>query len=484
MLTSTSALHLANRLGFGPAPGDLARIQQTGFEAFLEAQLNPRLADLPVSLTTLLGNMPTLSMEPTELYGEYWWKARVPKDERKSEALIAPLKAKMRQVGRQAKIARLARAVASPHQLHEALVEFWFNHFNVYENKGPIKVWIGAYEEQAIRPHTIGRFSDMLLATAKHPAMLVYLDNIRNVAPVNSAAGGSAPRKKDTGINENFAREVMELHTLGVDGGYTQADVTSLAHVLTGWTVGAGAEAEVAPAMEYLQGRKGAFRFAPRRHDSGSEMVLGRTFSGDSVGEGEAALLMLAHHPSTARNISFKLAQYFVGDEPPAPVVAAMADAFQKSEGDIRAVLKVMFTSREFLTPSNFGLKFKTPYRFVISAARAAAVNPANVAPLFAALKELGQPLYGCLTPDGYACTEAAWLDSNSLLRRLSFAASMGSGSYGVADMVGSQGTVDSDRLLETLGPSFGTATLSAIAQTDRSHRAGAILGSPDFMRC
>jgi uncharacterized protein (DUF1800 family) len=479
MLNNATALHLSNRLGFGPAPGVLDRIRQAGFDAFLETQLNPQLTDLPEPLSAELNGLPSFGKGADTLYAEYWWKAQIPKDERKSKAIAGPLKAKMRQVGRQARIARLARAVASPHQLHEALVEFWFNHFNVYENKGPIKVWIGAYEEEAIRPYTLGRFSDLLLATAKHPAMLVYLDNSRNVAPASSAGRANGPKRKDTGINENYAREVMELHTLGVDGGYTQADVTSLAHVLTGWTVGAGAEADVASAMSNMQSGKGVFRFAQRRHDAAAEVVLGKTFSGDGVSEGEAALLMLAHHPATARHISFKLAQYFVADEPPAPLVTAMADTFRKSDGDIRAVLKVMFTSKEFLASSNFGVKFKTPYRFVVSAARAASVSPANVGPLFGALKELGQPLYGCISPDGYACTQSAWLDPDSLLRRLSFAASMGSGNYGAG-----AGDQDSDRMLETLGSGFGETTLAAIAQTDKSHRVGAVLGSPEFMRC
>jgi uncharacterized protein (DUF1800 family) len=495
MLETSTALHLSNRLGFGPAQGDLARIAGMGIEAFLDEQLHPQPARLPPSVTSALRALPSFGKNSAEAFAEYWWKDQVddpksiPKDEKRK------LIAREKLVKREAHVARLARAIGSPWQLHEALVEFWFNHFNVFEGKGEIKVWIGAYEEEAIRPHTLGRFSDLLLATAKHPAMLVYLDNAQNVAPGMQETSKDAmaddakqipmKNRKEHGINENFAREVMELHTLGVDGGYSQADVVALAHILTGWTVGPGADSDAANAVNRFRKHRGAFRFAARRHDPSAECLLGRTFSGGDVGEGEAALLMLAAHPATSRHISFQLAQFFVADQPDHALVDAMAKTFRETSGDIRSVLKTMLNCPEFLAPIRFGAKFKTPYRYVVSAARAAGINPANAAPLAFALEDLGQPLYGCISPDGYACTQAAWLDPDGLLRRLSLAQRIGDGEYGGSnDGAGSLAPPDPDRLLDTLKPAFGKTTLAAIEQAPRDRRAGAILGSPDFMRC
>ena len=225
MLETATALHLANRLGFGPAPGDIDRIRQSSLEDYLDEQMGSSVTELPASLDSLLRRLPVFGKDTTEMFRDYWPLARmqdaagnrqVPKDQ------IEKIKQNTAQVGDQIRMARLARAISSPHRLQEALVDFWFNHFNVFVLKTYDRVWTGAYEEEAIRPYTLGKFSDMLLATAKHPAMLVYLDNWRNVAPGVRGAHGNT-----SGINENYAREVMELHTLGVDGGYTQSDVTS-----------------------------------------------------------------------------------------------------------------------------------------------------------------------------------------------------------------------------------------------------------------
>ena len=485
MIEKAVALHIANRLGLGPAPGDLERIASAGFDEWLEKQLHPQPSQLPQSVESVLRSEPTFGKDCATLYAEYYWKAQVsdfkslPKEQKKE------LKKRAKRVLRETQTARLARAVGSPWQLQEALVDFWFNHFNVYEKKGLIKIWVGAYEEEAIRPHTLGRFSEILLATAKHPAMLIYLDNARNVAPEpDFARGGMSPTPKGKGargINENYAREVMELHTLGVDGGYTQADVISLAHILTGWTVGAGADATSAAAINSYKNR-GAFRFAPHRHDPAPEKLLGRTFSGDNEDEGEAALLMLASHPATARHISFELAQYFVADEPETALVDAMADTFRSTGGDILSVVRTMVKHGEFMSPKNFGAKFKTPYRYVVSVARASGLNPSAVQPLNAVLEDLGQPLYGCTTPDGYACTQSAWLDPNGLLRRLKFAVRFGAGEYGAAND-GSE-PVNPEPLRAMLEPVLSSATLSTLGHLPREKQAGAILGSPEFMRC
>jgi uncharacterized protein (DUF1800 family) len=318
--------------------------------------------------------------------------------------------------------------------------------------------------------------------------MLVYLDNARNMAPKpDSEFSGNraAPKagKKAHGINENYAREVMELHTLGVDGGYTQADVISLAHILTGWTVGAGADNESAAAIKSYGKATGTFHFAPRRHDPSPEKLLGRTFSGDGEREGEAALLMLASHPATAHHLSFQLAQYFVADEPDRSVVDAMAETFRNTGGNLRAVTKTMATHGEFLAPANKGVKLKTPYRYVVSAARATGMAPSAVQPLKDALQDLGQPLYGCVSPDGYACTQSAWLDPSALLRRLIFAMRLGAGEFHSTDGADAK-PIEAEPLREMLEPALGRTTLGVLAQTSPEKRAGAILGSPEFMRC
>jgi len=493
MLDKVTALHLSNRLGFGPAPGDLARIADSGFDNYIRQQLHPQTANLPQSVTAVLGALPSYGKDCATLYAEYWWKAQVPDPKALAPEEKKKLNRREKQVVRESQSARLARAVGSPWQLHEALVEFWFNHFNVYEQKGPLKVWVGAYEEEAIRPHTLGRFSDLLLATAKHPAMLVYLDNAQNVAPMATADDMYADanpnmnlknKNKPRGINENYAREVMELHTLGVDGGYTQADVIALAHILTGWTVGSGAETEVASTVKLYKQDRGSFRFARRKHDPSQEVLLGRTFGGDDVSEGEQALLMLAAHPSTARHISYQLAQYFVADKPDQALVDAMAKTFRGSNGDVRAVMSTMLGHPAFLAPANIGAKYKTPYRYVVSAARAAGIAPANADLLIRALADLGQPLYGCISPDGYACTQSAWLDPDGLLHRISFANDMGNGAFGGIGGNGDFDPPDPDRIQGTVGPALSRTTLATIAATPRASRAGAILGSPDFMRC
>ncbi|HEY3637446.1 MAG TPA: DUF1800 domain-containing protein [Rhizomicrobium sp.] len=489
-----TALHLSNRLGFGPAQGDLARIADAGLDNYIQSQLHPKPANLPSNVTSVIQALPSFGKDSGTLFAEYWWKASVPNPKALAEDEKRRLNRHEKQVVREAQIARLARAVGSPWQLHEALVEFWYNHFNVYEKKGAAKVWVGAYEEEAIRPNTLGKFSDLLLATAKHPAMLVYLDNAQNVAPMAASAdmdmmdtnANTNAKKKNngTGINENFAREVMELHTLGVDGGYSQADVVALAHILTGWSVGPGGAADAAAAAKLYRRDKGAFRFARRKHDPSQETLLGRSFSGDDVSEGEQALLMLAAHPSTAHHISYQLAQFFVADKPDAPLVDAMAKTFRATNGDIRAVMNTMLTHPAFLAPANVGTKYKTPYHYVVSAARAAGIEPDNVEPLSRAMDDLGQPLYGCVSPDGYACTQAIWLDPNGLLHRISFATDFGNGTYRGLGRSGELNMPDPDRILETIGPALSKETMAAVAEMPKASRAGAILGSPDFMRC
>ena len=500
MLDHATALHLATRFGFGPAPGELDRIAAAGFDSYIEEQLNADPSKLPASMQAQLHSLPSFGLDTLTLYRKYWFKAlaqmlpgqKIPREQKKL------LKKVTSEVGPEARMARLIRAISSPYRLHEALVDFWFNHFNVFEHKKFVRVWIGAYEDEAIRPHVLGKFRDLLVATATHPAMLVYLDNWQNVAPGTHGKG----KKASAGINENYAREVMELHTLGVDGGYTQSDVTALAHILTGWTLGrqfGGSSADETPD-DNSRMLWGGFAFVSRRHDGTPQTFLGRKFGNGGMADGEAALLMLAEHPSTARHISYQLAQYFVADQPSSELVSDMAAVFRKTDGDLRAVVRTMLASKDFRAPANFGSKFKTPYQYVVSVARVAGLNPMNAGPLAEELKVLGQPIYACISPDGYACTETAWLDPDAMMRRLSFAVKFGTGAYmqpylaraGYGSMqrhIGRQpddgkSPLEAERLLALLGPELGNKTRSAVSAARSADRAGLIFGSPEFMRC
>jgi uncharacterized protein (DUF1800 family) len=337
--------------------------------------------------------------------------------------------------------------------------------------------------------------------------MLFYLDNWLSVGP-----GYQPPRKPGnrtlSGLNENYARELMELHTLGVEGGYTQADVTELARMLTGWTLmnakgGRG-------RMEGVEGDS-LFAFDPERHDDGVKHWLGHTVQPGGMAEGEFALDVLSRHPATARRIAFKLSQRFVADEPPQALVDRVARRFLETDGDIRAVLKTLFDSAEFHDPKFRRTKFKTPYQYVLSAVRATGIPTTNVRPLLATMSQLGQPLFGCQTPDGWKDTESAWLNPNAITQRVNFATALASGRMPLvrldspgkrrgnganamarevdvaqqedASVAGSTAPVEAGALLATLGPAIGEKTRAAVAQGDPALRAALVLGSPDFMR-
>src|SRR6185312_16033559 len=311
--------------------------------------------------------------------------------------------------------AKLLRAIYSNRQLEEVMTDFWFNHFNVFIGKGPDRYMVSAYERDVIRPHALGKFKDILAATAKSPAMLFYLDNWQSVGPNSELAmygPGGRPRmrggrfgrfprpqpakKRASGLNENYAREIMELHTLGVDGGYTQKDVTELAKVLTGWSID-----------KPLQGA--SFWFRDAAHEPGPKYVLGHRIEGHGEGEGLEMLDILAHHPSTAKFISRKLAMRFVSDNPPTSLVNRMADTFLKKDGDIREVLRTMFKSPEFWSADAYRAKVKTPLEFVASAVRVSGVDVQNALPLVQFLNRMGMPLYGMQPPTGYSMKADAW---------------------------------------------------------------------------
>jgi uncharacterized protein (DUF1800 family) len=306
--------------------------------------------------------------------------------------------------------AKVLRAVYSSRQLEEVLDDFWFNHFNVFLDKGADRFLVTEYERDAIRPHVLGKFRDLLEATAKSPAMLFYLDNWQSVGPNAPGAGRGNGKQARRGLNENYGRELMELHTLGVNGGYTQKDVTEVARCFTGWTIN-------------QPQRGGKFVFNPRLHDNGEKVVLGiKIPAGGGESDGEKVLDILAHQPSTAHFISRKLAMRFVADDPPESLVARMAETFQKSDGDIRAVLETMLKSKEFWSEGAYRSKLKSPLEMVASAVRAANGDVDFASPLVNQVAQLGEPLYRKIEPTGYSNSSKEWLNSAGLMARMNFA--------------------------------------------------------------
>ncbi|MEO5936619.1 MAG: DUF1800 domain-containing protein, partial [Terriglobales bacterium] len=443
--------------------------------------------------------------------------------------------------------AKLLRAVYSERQLEEVLTDFWFNHFNVFINKGADRYLTTSYERDAIRKHALGKFEDMLVATAKNPAMLFYLDNFQSVGP-NSMAGkrSGQPRgalgqrmqarranrvpnqdqqpqqpnaqqptmiDQDTqvapkrGLNENYARELMELHTLGVDAGYTQKDIVEVAKVFTGWT-----------ARQPRLG--GDFEFIDRIHEPGPKLVLGHKIDEGGESEGRKVLHILATHPSTAKFISRKLAMRFVADEPPAALVERMAATFLKSQGDIKQVMRTLLQSPEFWAQDSYRAKVKTPLEFVVSAVRVTGAEVRNPQALIQNLNKLGMPLYGAQPPTGYSMKASTWVNSAALLNRMNFALALAGGQLRGVNvskeraLAGAQAPPDTDAAIEVLAQSFvagdiSKQTLATIrkmaepqyqqAKTDETTAmtmigprmpverlgvvAGLILGSPEFQR-
>jgi uncharacterized protein (DUF1800 family) len=308
---------------------------------------------------------------------------------------------------------KLLRAIYSDRQLNEILADFWYNHFNVFLDKGADRYLVTAYERDVIRPHVFGKFRDMLEATAKSPAMLFYLDNWQSVGPDAPQPRGARARR---GLNENYGRELLELHTLGVDGGYTQKDVTEVARCFTGWTIN-------------QPQRGGEFAFNARLHDKGAKTVLGVTIpAGGGIEDGEKVLDIVAQHPSTARFISTRLAQRFVADEPPASLVDRMAETFRKTGGDIREVMRTMLNSKEFWSEGAYRTKMKSPFEMVVSAVRAVNGDVDFAMPLANQVAQLGQPLYRKQEPTGYSNSSADWVNSAGLLARMNFALQLADG--------------------------------------------------------
>jgi uncharacterized protein (DUF1800 family) len=401
-------VHVLNRITYGPRQGDVERVRAIGLQKFIDQQLSPDRID-DHALDARLQRLETLTLDSQAIQRDYEAPAMMERRQRKQAKPDAdadpqdpamrrgpPSEAqrKAREVITDLEEAKVLRAVYSERQLEEVLVDFWFNHFNVFAGKGATRSYITEYEREAIRPYVLGNFRDMLGATAKHPAMLFYLDNWQS---------------KVDGINENYARELLELHTLGVDGGYSQQDIVNVARAFTGWT---------------MQPRMGTgFRFAPPRHDRGEKIVLGHTIkAGGGADDGEKVLDIVAMHPATAHHIALELATRLVSDTPPPALVDRAAARFLSTRGDLREVTKMILTSPEFLSPDAYRAKVKTPLEFVASALRATGADVKNAVPLGRTLQEMGMQLYFCQPPTGYDETASTWVSAGALVSRMNFA--------------------------------------------------------------
>jgi uncharacterized protein (DUF1800 family) len=526
-------VHVLNRIGFGAAPGDIEGVRALGLSAYIDQQLHPeRIVDS--ELTTRLAAFDTLSKSTEEMATQFYIPAQMarremqrqqgqePPDTTPAKREMSPEQAeavgKERQALLQLMQAKVLRAAYSDRQLEEVMADFWFNHFNVFSGKGQVRLYLNEYERDAIRPHVLGNFRELLQATAESPAMLFYLDNWQSAAPEGARtaappAGGArafprnprmpaqpgnvnrpgqitrprtladlppGPRNRRAGLNENYARELMELHTLGVEGGYTQKDVQEVARAFTGWTI-----------ANPRQG--GAFKFEPRMHDDGEKVVLGRTIkAGGGKKDGDAVLDLLAKHPATARFIATKLARRFVADEPPQTLVDRAARRFTETGGNIREVVASIVTSPEFFAAESYRGKVKTPFEFVVSAVRATGTDTSNAMPLVLAVRNLGMPLYGCQPPTGYSDKAEAWVNSGALLNRMNFAVSLTASSSDrrAARRLpqaggGAEPTLTSDALVASaLAGELSDTTAATVAKATTPPQALAlVLGSPEFQR-
>jgi uncharacterized protein (DUF1800 family) len=500
-------LHVLNRAAFGPTAADLDHVRAVGIAHYIDEQLHPeRLRD--AAMDARLVGLATLRMSSREIAETFeipQLRARrqaqqqaggsgngaaepeaksqpTPDEQRRANAVVLELSSQ-----------KLLRAVYSERQLQEVLVDFWFNHFNVDARKGADRFLLTEYERDVIRPHVLGRFRDLLGATAKSPAMLFYLDNWMSADPPGPhldprelaprygrfgqirhpqlermrEPGKNAPK----GLNENYGRELMELHTLGVDGGYTQKDVTEVARAFTGWTI-------QNPRMG------GSYRFEARLHDPGEKVVLGHVIkAGGGERDGEQVLDLLARHPSTARFIATALVRRLVSDTPPAALVDKVAARFIQTDGDLREVTRTILTSPEFLSPSAYGAKTKTPFEFVVSAIRSTGAAVDDAQPLVREVRELGMPLYFCQPPTGYKDTADAWVNTGALLGRMNFALDLASNKLRSVSVSDHETSADGD-LAALVGGALSESTRATVAQAASGpQKIALVLGSPEFQR-
>ena len=541
MLTpDLAAWHTLSRTTFGPRPQDVQRAKQTGIAGLLDEQLHPEQID-DSEVERRIASLPTLAMSPAELMEEFpaprqqnnpqgkpQQSAAAPGMAPSQDGMTKQAPPEMNQAmeagGPRRIIMELGReqfwrAAYSQRQLQEVMVHFWMNHFNIYAEKGVDKWLLTSFEHDAIRPNALGNFSQLLAATAQSPAMLFYLDNWLSVAP-NARTGksfaqgwrgpfgfsgtgfgagavkasGQRTQVERHGLNENYGRELMELHTLGVDGGYTQQDVREVARCFTGWTID-----------RPRQGGGSIFR--PRMHDYGEKVVLGHKIKGQGgVEDGMEVLQLLAAHPSTAHFISLKLCRHFVADDPPASVVDRAARTFTKSQGDIGSVLRTILTSPEFNSPAAFRAKIKSPFELVASSLRTLDAETDAGAPLMGLIVRMGRPLFQYQAPTGYPDRASNWINSGTLLARMNFSMALAANRIR-GTQLNLQALTPSDDaqavwdhlVRRTLGGSVSHETQTAVMKSvedlgsagggnprafpKTTLMAALLLGSPDFQR-
>jgi len=500
-------LHALNRLTYGPRPGDVERVRAVGLSAWIDRQLRPRTIDDSMA-ERALADLTTLRMPIAELLREFprpdpTLREKIASGEMTRQEMQEryPMEKRPFRIAAELQAAKVIRAVTSERQLEEVMVDFWFNHFNVFAGKGDVRWYVSAYEREAIRPHALGTFPDLVRATARHPAMLFYLDNWLSARPDFIVPAGPN-RGRKAGLNENYARELMELHTLGVDGGYTQRDVTEVARAFTGWTID----------RPQINGR---FVFRPLMHDGGEKVVVGhRIPAGGGQGDGERVIEILTRHPSTARFVATKLVRRFVSDTPPLALIARVAATYTGTGGDIPAMLRVIFESREFYGEDAYRAKIKKPFEFVASAVRAlgGSTDAEGGSALARASAEIGEPLYLAQPPTGYADRADVWVNAGALLARMNFALALASGRYPhvtvelpalVAGTDPRSPATVLDHLLATIvanqaGPETRAVLAAQLtdpqitrlstddrgpANTDVAKLAALVIGSPEFQR-
>jgi uncharacterized protein (DUF1800 family) len=575
-------LHALGRLAYGPRPGDVERIKQIGLAKWIDGQLNPNAID-DRGADARLENLPTLRLGTAKLIEKYPRPKQVAKlagsrseppeplpAESKADAAAAVVRpdpamnadtpASMKQpanlktpgaiepgmlsvdpnvvprniaddskrpqrVVEELAMAKMTRAIYSERQLQQVMDDFWFNHFNVFAGKGEDRYYLTSYERDVIAPHALGKFKDLVTATAKSPAMLFYLDNFlsadpkaaqrlaqqRAVRQQNHGRFGRLPqpappqnpqtqnKKKQTrGLNENYGRELMELHTLGVDGGYTQKDVTEVARCFTGWSIDKPRE-------------NPEFKFDERIHDPDPKLVLGRKIHAGGMKDGEQVIDLLVRHPSTAKFVSTKLARHFVSDNPPPALIARMAETFKSNDGDIRAVMRTMIYSREFWAREAYRAKIKTPFEFVASSVRALGTDVDTSMPLVQWVGRIGEPLYQCQPPTGYSDKAETWVNTGALLNRLNFSLALAGNrvrgsSTDAPALFDADSSADSKRVLDHavqlfLGGQAASNTVETLQNqlsdpqimqaklddpaphVDLAMVTGLVLGSPEFQR-
>jgi len=476
-LSRDDALWL-DRITWGLDSATVARFRELGRRRFLDEQLAGKNDKLPALVQAQIDNLDIAHDSAAKLVvDEVAEQKRINAlgDEEMKKSARKDRNDMGNKMAYEATRRELLRAIYSPDQLKEQLVWFWLNHFNVFAQKGYVKFLAGDYADQAIRPYALGHFRDLVMATLKSPAMLQYLDNAQN---------------GKNRINENYARELMELHTLGVDAGYTQGDVQELAKILTGVGVDTNHDdPKVRPVMRQYLVREGLFTFNPERHDFGDRVLLGQKLKGGGFDEIERAVDLLVKQPACAQFVSRKLAIYFVADDPPPKLVDRMARTFQHSDGDIAQVLRVMFESDEFV--ASLGRKFKDPMHYVVSSVRLAydGKTITNMHPVVTWLNNQGEALFGHSTPDGYALTENAWASSGQMSRRFEIARIIGNGNAGLFDAADGTQSVDtgfpqlsSKLYYDGIQPYLSKTTLAALDKSASQQEWNAfLLASPEF---